>query len=387
MFAILLISYANWDSLMEFPAIFKKAGCTIDVFCAKDSWAIQNTFYDTWIDSGNNNDQFVDNLLNYIAKYGDKYNWFLPGDDKIVRLLNENITDEALFYKLLPLSKIENRELLGSKAGFSNMCKKYNIETPKYLVYEAGMTTKEIITYMGFPFMIKADKSEAGYGVYLCRNEDEFIVEFNKVENKVHTVFQQYIQGYNVNMETLYKNGELIVHSYSRLLKIYGKFGYSTKRLFYQNKEILSEVQKIGKSFGINGFANVSFMYSVPEKKHYLIEVDIRPNTWMYYGHITGNDFVEGVKKIMCGDYTYLQPAKEYDDKKVIISLYKKDLHRCIVEKDLKGFLNWVFNKDNCWRYIPFYDKKALKSSNKFLWGTFMIFAKSRLRKIFKIKK
>jgi predicted ATP-grasp superfamily ATP-dependent carboligase len=368
---VLLISLVNWDSLIEIPAILKNGGCAVDIFCVRDSWAIQNKFYDNWIEAPHDTDLFVDQIIELVEKKGSEYEWIIPGDDIIIRLLNEKITSEALFYKILPLTKIENRELLGSKAGFSSLCTRYGIKTPKYLIYTPEMTAASIGAYMGYPFLMKVDKSEGGFGVFLCENETSFPNQLAQVSNKENMVFQQFIQGYDINVEVLYRKGELMVYNYSRTLKIMGKFGVSTQRSFYSNTAIEGELIKMGRDLGLNGFGNVVFMYSEPEKTHYLIEVDVRPNAWMYYGKFTGNDFSEAVRRILIDDLRLVRPGSTQSNKTIQINLYKKDVYRCLVEKDLKGFLGWMFNKDGCWKYIPFYDSKLLKACNSYLFNSF----------------
>jgi len=377
------VSYANWDSLMELPVVFKQAGCTIDIFCIEDCWALQNQFHDKWIQANKDEQTFLEELLIYVKQNGNDYNWIIAGDDLIIRLLNEAIEDEDLFYKLLPLTKIENRELLGSKAGFSNLCKKYDIETPRFLIYNQAMPIKDISDYMQYPLMMKVDKSEAGSGVFKCNDEKELIAQLNNVESKENLVFQQFIEGYDINMEVLYKNGELIVYSYAKILKILGKFGLSTQRLFYRNEDIEPALVKIGRGMGINGFASIAFMYNELDKKHYLIEVDVRPNSWIYYGKFTGNDFSEGIRKIMKGDLTIVKPTEQKFLKPIKIVHYKKDMARVIVEKDIKGLLAWVFNIGGCWRFIPFYDKKLLSACNKYLRRFTGVLFKNKLIKMY----
>ncbi|NDC40066.1 MAG: hypothetical protein EBZ77_00690, partial [Chitinophagia bacterium] len=137
MYSILIVSYANWDSLIELPAVFKEAGCSVDLFCRKDSWVLHNEYYDKWIEAkSQKEDEYLAQLLELVQHGGKHYDWIIPGDDIILRILNDNIQDEALFYRLMPLSKIENRALLGSKAGFSNLCAKYDISTPRFLIYQ-----------------------------------------------------------------------------------------------------------------------------------------------------------------------------------------------------------------------------------------------------------
>ena len=383
MYKVLIVSFANWDSLMELPAVFKTAGCTVDLFCKKDSFVLHNSFYDKWIEASEDEQTFITQLRELVRKSGNEYNWIIPGDDIIIRMLNDAHLTESEFYKLMPLTKMENRELLGSKAGFSNLCKKYDISTPRFMIYDPSQTLQSIGAYMKYPFMMKTDRSEAGTGVFKINNEQELRENLDALESKENVVFQQFIDGYDVNMEVLFKEGELIVYSYARLLKILGKFGLSTQRLFYQNEEIQPELVKIGRSMGINGFASIAFMYSEPEQKHYLIEVDVRPNSWIYYGKFTGNDFSEGIKKIMKGDLTLLKHDATRYPKEIKISLYKKDMARAIVDKDINGILYWWLNKEGSKRFIPNYDKKLLKSCNDYLWWFFKDLVKNKVKKVF----
>ena len=384
MYRVLLISFVNWDSLIEIPAILSNAGCTVDIFSVKDSWVLQNKQYDTWIEGSADAVIFIDQLLSYIEKNSDKYNWVIPGDDAIIRSLNERITSETLFYKVMPLTKIEHRQLLGSKAGFSELCAKYNIKTPRYLIYDAALTPAVIGDYIGYPLLIKLDKSEGGFGVFFCEHESALIDTLQRILIKDKLVFQQFIQGYDINTEVLYRDEELLVYSYSRTLTVMGKFGVSTQRLFYQDNEVEKVLIDMGQELGLSGFGNVVFMYSEQEKEHYLIEIDMRPNAWMYYGRFTGNDFSEGVRRIINNNPALVRPTEKEAGKQLKISLYKKDVYRCILEKDVKGLLGWLTNRDHCWKYIPFYDRKLFASCTRFLFNIFWRFSINKIKRAFR---
>ncbi len=382
MYKTLLISLVNWDSLIEIPAVLANGGCSVDIFCPKESWVLQNSFYDHWIEAPEEKSAFVDKLLDHIREHSTQYNWIIPGDDVIIRLLNDRITDEELFYKIMPLTKIENRALLGSKAGFSNLCRQYHIKTPGYVIYEDGLTTKDIINKVGLPALIKIDKSEGGYGVFLCSTEQDIIENLQRITDKNNLVIQQMIRGYDVNAEVLYKNGVLMVYNYSRTTKVMGQFGVSTQRLFYQNTSIEDILIKAGETLGLNGFGNVVFMYDETKNEHYLIEIDMRPNAWMYYGKFTGNDFSEAIKRVIKNDLTLIKPDTKYINQQVTISLYKKDVYRCIINKDISGLLKWIMNSNNNYRYIPNYDKQLKKACNRYLKNELLDLVKNKLRSL-----
>jgi predicted ATP-grasp superfamily ATP-dependent carboligase len=383
MYRVLLISFANWDSLTELPGVLKKGGCTVDVYCIKDSWALQNTSYARWIPANEDAGTFIEELLEFVTTNGDQYDWIIPGDDPVIRLLNDRLSSEDLFYKIMPLTKIENRALLGSKAGFSTLCEKYGIKSPRHIIYNpSSFSAAAAGAYIGYPCLMKLDKSEAGTGIFICNNETELVSNLEKATDKNGLTFQQYIKGYDINIEALYKNGELLVYSYSRVLTILGNFGLSTRRLYCRNDEIASELGAIGRSFGINGFASIAFMYSETENAHYLIEVDVRPNSWVYYGKFMGNDFSEGVKRFINNDITLIRPDDGMPRQKKIYH-YMKDGSRCIVKKDVKGILDWVTNKDDCWKYIPSYDSKSLAAFNKYLSHFFTDLFRKKIKKTF----
>jgi len=85
----------------------------------------------------------------------------------------------------------------------------------------------------------------------------------------------------------------------------------------------------------------------------------------------------------MKGDLTLLLHDSAKYPKEIKICLYKKDMARAIVEKDISGLLYWLFNKDGCRRYIPSYDKKLLKSCNDYLWWFFKDLVRNKVRKVF----
>jgi len=186
------------------------------------------------------------------------------------------------------------------------------------------------------------------------------------ISEKTNMVFQQYIDGYEVNTELLCKDGHLITYNYSKRLKTIGRFGVSTQRIYSKNTDLEVELQHIAESLGLNGFCNVVFMYSEKDGCYYLIEVDVRPNSWMYYGKYTGNNFSIGVQRIVSGNYKLMSPSSR-SKKEVFVALYKKDVYRCLVEKDYLELLKWCTNWNFRWKYIPFYDAGVLKATNKFL--------------------
>ena len=366
MYKVLLVSIASFfDSTGEIPFMFKRAGCQVDVFCDEHSWLLSNKFYDQWIEASSEAEIFRNDLIALIEQDPDKYDWVVLLEDVVVKLLNDSVTSEWLFKKLLPLTKIENREVLSSKMGLSVICQKYNIATPGFVNYSDGYSHQTITQKLDFPVLLKEDFSFSGIGVHYCEKPEQFEECLNKVRVKTNLIVQEFIKGDDIGLEALFKDGELITYNCAEILSyMYNKFSFTTRRRYYQNDELTALLKTLGKSIGINGFASIQYIYHPERKTYYLIELDIRTNSWMPYSRFTENDFSEGIKRIATQNLNFIQP-KTTSTKSVEVVIFDRDIRRCIKNRDYKGLLRWVFNYKGCWKFIPLYDRRILKRVSK----------------------
>jgi predicted ATP-grasp superfamily ATP-dependent carboligase len=364
----LIVCFDNWNTLSEVPYILNKGGFEVHVLCGEKSWLLNNKFYHKWIVAEGKTSAFVEQLTG-LAKTGD-YDWIIPGDEKIIKLLNETIEDEALFYKLLPLTKIENRELLSSKTGLSNVCNKYNVRTPGYINYHVQKNIKPSLQPLKFPLILKVDFSWGGVGLKVFNSFDEVQTTLTKIPEGETMIIQEYIKGHEVPIEALFWKGKLIAISCSEILE-YDKdeFSYSTRRRYFPvDSTLREEVAFFGESVGIHGFVNMAYIKSAANGLHYLIEADTRPSSWSAYAEYSGNSFSKALKSIT----TATEVATPTNCQNVEIALFHKDIRRGLYKHDVKGLLRWVF-KPGYWKYIPFYDHKLFWHTFKEIWSEFVI--------------
>tara|TARA_B100000963_G_scaffold234576_1_gene204988 strand:+ start:312 stop:1577 length:1266 start_codon:yes stop_codon:yes gene_type:complete len=88
--------------------------------------------------------------------------------------LVDGLTDylESFDIKVFGPSKIAS-QLEGSKIFTKNICKKYDIPTANFGVFNDINQAKNFLKKSNFPIVIKADNLAAGKGVYICENEEE----------------------------------------------------------------------------------------------------------------------------------------------------------------------------------------------------------------------
>ncbi|EHQ28221.1 ATP-grasp domain-containing protein [Mucilaginibacter paludis] len=374
MYNVLLVSIASFfDSTGEIPFMFKRAGCQVDVFCNETSWLLSNRYHDNWIKSSEDHETFKDQLLKLIDEKPDHYNWIVPLEDITIKLMNDAILSEDIFKKILPINKIENRDLLSSKAGLSSVCQKYGITTPRFVNYSDVNDTEVIKQKLDFPILLKEDFSFSGIGIQYCEDESELQGCLDKVQVKTNLVLQEFIKGEDIGLEALFRDGELITYNCGEVLSyMYDKFSFTTRRKYYQNEEIAALLRVLGKSVGLNGFASIQYIYHPGRKLYYLIEVDARTNSWMPYSRFTGHDFSDGIRRIINNQLAYIPTGTTKPDDWVEVAIFDRDIRRCFKRKDYKGLLRWIFNIDGYWKFIPMYDSKIISRISRKIMKDFL---------------
>ena len=106
---------------------------------------------------------------------------------------------EKLNIKVFGPNKVAS-QLEGSKIFTKNLCKKYNIPTAEFGIFENADDSYRYIDNAKHPIVIKADNLAAGKGVYICREKNEsylavkeiFDGKFGAAKN---ILFEEFLEG------------------------------------------------------------------------------------------------------------------------------------------------------------------------------------------------
>ena len=99
-----------------------------------------------------------------------------PLVDGIVDFLNKNNI------KVFGPNK-EASQLEGSKIFTKELCKKYNIPTADFGIFEETESARKFLEQCNLPIVIKADGLASGKGVYICHNKNEAIESIKEIFN------------------------------------------------------------------------------------------------------------------------------------------------------------------------------------------------------------
>ena len=142
------------------------------IFCFPGNAGTENIAENVNIDLEN-----FEELKNYILS--NNINLIVVGPEKpLVNGLVDYL--EKFKIKVFGPNKVASK-LEGSKIFTKQLCKKYNIPTAKFGIFENKNEAKQFIKNSNFPTVIKADNLASGKGVYICNNTIDAEVAINEI--------------------------------------------------------------------------------------------------------------------------------------------------------------------------------------------------------------
>lgn len=357
---VLIAASENWESLAELPYVLNKGGCIVDVFCSKGSWLTKNSFFHNWIEVNETND-LVESLIQRIKSF--HYEWIILGDESLLKKFSNFNETEAFLKRVLPLTKIQNRKLLGSKIGLAQLCEKYNFDSPRTCTFNKKTDFISTSCNLNFPVLLKTDLSWGGGGIIYCKDGNSLISSISKLSDQEEFLLQEFLPGEDIAVEALFKEGRLLTFQCSKVLEYQtNRFGSTISRLYFNNLVIEEIIKNVGCKIGINGFASMQFVGSNIDDKYYLIEVDLRPQAWIRYGDFTGANFSIGVKRFT-GLLPLVGTSLQFSSspKTIEVVLFHRFLISLIINKNLASLFRFIIRRD-MWRFIPLYDKVLMKA-------------------------
>jgi phosphoribosylamine--glycine ligase len=234
--------------------------------------------------------------------------------DKVYKFINDNSIDlvvvgpeqplvngivdylEKFNIKVFGPNKIAS-QLEGSKIFTKKLCKKYNIPTANFGIFENRVDAKKFLENAKYPNVIKADNLAAGKGVYICNNEQESSMAVEEIFNgkfgeAKNVLIEEFLKGeemsyFIISDGTTFKSFET-AQDHKRVFegdtgKNTGGMGaYSPSRLINNDLEdkILSKIIKPTlKGLKDLGTDYKGFLYAglmIVENEPYLIEYNVR---------------------------------------------------------------------------------------------------------------
>ena len=167
--------------------------------------------------------------------------------------------------------------------------KKNGIKVPKYLVLKKSgkkRSIKKIKKKIKFPLVIKPNNEGSSLGVHICKNEKQFIKNYNNIKNEHNIILvEKYIPGREIQVAVMDNKAlgaiELIPKREFYDYKAKYSISAQTKHVmpaplsYRKYKEVLNLAKKAHKMLKCRGVTRSDFRFF--NNKFYLLELNTQP--------------------------------------------------------------------------------------------------------------
>lgn len=231
------------------------------------------------------------------AERADPTDWFVPGSDDVLWAILDSGLPADLKMRLLPVGDEKALLALDSKGEMARARSEAGVLQPDWARTEDAGEVPELAARIGYPVIVKQGRSRAGGGVQVLRSPGEQL----RLDSSPRTrglLVERFLEGPDVSVECLFLTGQLVALTTSRSLASLGQFGVSVAREFEDctDAALVRDLESLGTQLGLDGFANVSAR-SDARGRHWVFEVDVRPNVWHAYLPGVGVDLAAALQQ------------------------------------------------------------------------------------------
>jgi hypothetical protein len=220
------------------------------------------------------------------AQWGERAepgDWFVPGSDDVLWTVLDNGLPTELQVRLLPVANTVGLAALDSKAAMAQARAEAGVRQPDWAATDDAAAVPALASGLGYPVVVKQARGRAGGAVQVLRGPHEPL-RLRSTRSERGLLVERFVEGADVSVEALFLGGRLAVMVTSRVVASLGTHGVSVVREFVDCTDdvLVQDMQALGRHLGLDGFANVTARRDA-EGRHWVFEVDMRPNSWHAY--------------------------------------------------------------------------------------------------------
>ncbi|WP_035563456.1 ATP-grasp domain-containing protein [Hymenobacter sp. IS2118] len=180
---------------------------------------------------------------------------------------------------VLPLPSTQTYEIAADKSWLARFMQQHDIPGPRTIT-NIGQHLPEQLAALRFPVLLKPTGGEGGNGIQLFREAGPLLEYVAGLPPGSKYIIQTYLEGYDIDCNVLYKDGELLVHSIQRgLLPAANAYAPTQAIEFVQNDAVLEVVDRLMRALRWNGVAHLDLRYDADSGAINVIEIN--PRFWL----------------------------------------------------------------------------------------------------------
>ncbi len=226
--------------------------------------------------------------------------WVILGSDADVWDVLAAAEHHPRALALLPVPAA-HLDAVGTKTGMAALLRDLGVDQPRWTVAPSPGDLPHAAATLGYPVIVKADRSGAGAGTTVLRSPGDVVVP--RRGNEGPYLVEELVDGFLVSIDILVSDGRVATAPYSRVLRSLGPYGVSVTRQFVPltDRRLLADLDRIAAALGGRWFGNLSAIRR-PNGTHAVFEVDLRPNVWHAYQHRLGYPLLPALRAIRAGE-------------------------------------------------------------------------------------
>jgi len=228
------------------------------------------------IDSYANAEQWIASIRSVVEKY--HIDLIMAGDEKSTRFLIEHQAILSQFARLPDLPDITAIDLASNKASLSEFMSKHKLSQPASFVYKKA-TDLTALSRLTPPLLFKFPSGVGGEGIKKFTHVDELETYLTESEFSEEVLCQEYINGRDICISVLCKNGDITAYTIQQCLIENPKtYAPSLAIEFVQNERVLDEAAGLLKLLNWQGVAHIDMRINDETGDVYIIEMN--PRFW-----------------------------------------------------------------------------------------------------------
>ena len=274
------------------------------------------------------------------------FDFFIYSSDGLAMAVKDSDLEENIKERVLPVQDRKYFDLIGSKIALSLTAASLGLTTPGFEIAADRAELEGKLKKLHGDYFVKADVGGGGARVKAIHAGPNSRTP-HVPKDWFPLLVQEKIVGEEIAVDALFLKGKLMTYAYSVVLERTKRLGPSTRREFRKplGTAFEAELQVLAKAAKLSGFANLTFIRGELDQEHYLIEADLRPNTWHQFGrhfgidwgsHITNPELAPG------GSQPFEEP--------MLISLYPRALKNAVLHLRVLVLWRWVTKKPETWQ-------------------------------------
>lgn len=343
------ITFVGTGPYLRLPEVLARPGVQITVVGNGRHPLRRSSFVDRFIELDYEEEaQLADTLVARPDVVAELDDWVIVGSDPVLRSLATSALPESDKLRILPVRTAAGLSLLGSKVGLHELAERAGVDGPRTVVVTsaAGLAAAAAqVGGPGGPVIVKADEGWGGDSVRRWPTHPGSADEIPSSWFPV--VVQEYLEGPEADVGALFRDGRLVAWTYAHDAATTTMFGPSTLRshLSPPSLDFVRDLDRMGEAGGLHGFFNCSLIWSPGRNRHYLFELDGRPNAWIQFGPTLGVDWVRQMTAVEPGVATQqLAPGQRR-----AIGLYPRAVIAGLQHMEWRAIRPWLLALPGTW--------------------------------------